>query len=215
MYTSTRCLKVTRRPKACLGWRDGTNVPGMPLMDGSKRCLQKEDVADILLTSWAYGACLASGASRMLRAMHAAHKPLAVDGRWKCYVEDTARLGNLQESAIVHAPFGEEGFQNPASSVRRVILSRSNGQAELQQGHTHECNPPKKIARYTTSWPSGLVSALVWDCDPIASNSELSATTWGGKKGGYRLAIAALPLGCLWVGYKGIVVRLFQHVLYS
>jgi hypothetical protein len=45
-----RSLKATWRPKACFGLVDGTNVPGMPFVDGSKRLLRKEDhrsVADV------------------------------------------------------------------------------------------------------------------------------------------------------------------------
>ena len=57
-------------------------------------------------------------ASRMLRAMHAAHNPLALGGRRYCYVEDNARLGKHQESAIrtLH-----QGFQNTQSCLYDVL----------------------------------------------------------------------------------------------
>jgi len=84
MTTSCNCIRVQRslkatwRPKACFGLVDGTNVPGMPFVDGSKRLLRKEDIVPSPMFSDILGlpSVPRKWASRMLRAMHAADNPL-------------------------------------------------------------------------------------------------------------------------------------------
>lgn len=125
MYAGPTCLKVSWRPKACLGWRDGINVPGMPLVDGFEALSSKGRQSfrrRCLLTFWEYGACLARG-PRGCCVLSTPHMSPSVWTEDEIVTWRTPRgWGNL----------GEGLSQITTSSVRRVILSRSKGQRGRQ-----------------------------------------------------------------------------------
>ena len=118
------------------------------------------------------------------------------------------RLRKLQESAM---RILGEGFQNTAPSVRRVILSGSKGQVELQQDDTHECDPAEKIARYRISWPRGAYLTTL----PLPISEPLwKKTSW--LSSGYRhgLAIATLFLEPFRAHARGLGLSLDHFKLY-
>jgi hypothetical protein len=126
-----RSLKVTWRPKACFGSVDGTNVPGMPFVGGSKRFLRKEETSfrrRCFLTSWTYRACPASGPRGccVLCTPQITLSPRIEDGivTWR-----TPHLEKCQEAA--RCTVGKRVLQSRIQLVGGVILSWSKGQAEL------------------------------------------------------------------------------------
>lgn len=102
-----RSLKVTWRPKACFGLvgrnqRSGHAVRGWFEALSSKgrtsfRPLMSPDILGLpsVPRKWA---------SRMLRAVHAAHNPLTANRRRDCYVENTAPSEwKSRDAATAHA----------------------------------------------------------------------------------------------------------------
>lgn len=168
------CLTVARRPNACLGHRDGINVPGHAR---STRLLPKEVLPSVPDVFCPYRACFASPVGLEDVACYARRSQPSRLGRKTVLLRRGQRTAG-QTSRISDTYPSPRVPEYTILSLRRVILSRLKGQAELQRGPTHECTPPEKIARFIISWPSGLVYVLSYSTVAVLSPlSELLGTT--------------------------------------